>query len=179
MLSVDYSILNVALPQVGAGVGLAFSDLPWVLTAYALPAAGFTLLFGRIADMFGRRRLFLAGIILLALASLIGGFATNGALLLTARTLQGFATAIATPAALSLLITTFSDKNQRPRVLGLSGALLSGLASVAAGIMAGRFISRYGQRTVLAVGLLVQAGRTAPRCSSGSSRTWRRSWPSW
>src|SRR5688572_5314979 len=62
MLSVDFSILNVALPQVGAAVGLELSALPWVATAYALPAAGFTLLFGRIADLFGRRRLFLTGI---------------------------------------------------------------------------------------------------------------------
>ncbi|HEY0447721.1 MFS transporter [Actinophytocola sp.] len=132
MLSVDYSILNVALPQVGAGVGLGLSDLPWVMTAYALPAAGFTLLFGRIADMFGRRRIFLTGIVLLAAASLVGGFATDPVLLLTARTLQGFATAIATPAALSLLITTFSDEKQRARVLGLNGALLSGGFTVGA-----------------------------------------------
>src|SRR5882757_2566063 len=135
MLSVDYSILNVALPQVGAGVGIGFSDLPWVMTAYALPTAGFTLLFGRMADLFGRRRLFLTGIALLAVASLTGGFATNSAMLLTARTLQGFATAIATPAALSLLITTFTDKKQRARVLGLNGALLS--AGFTAGALVG------------------------------------------
>jgi MFS family permease len=132
MLSVDYSILNVALPQVGAGVGLGLSALPWVITAYALPAAGFTLLFGRIADLFGRRRIFLTGMALLATASLVGGAATNPTMLLTARTLQGFATAIATPAALSLLITSFSDEKQRARVLGLNGALLSGGFTVGA-----------------------------------------------
>src|SRR5688572_27310911 len=68
MLSVDFSILNVAMPQMGAAVGIEFTDLPWVATAYALPAAGFTLLFGRIADLFGRRRLFLIGIALLAVS---------------------------------------------------------------------------------------------------------------
>ncbi|NHW87624.1 MFS transporter, partial [Escherichia coli] len=65
MLSVDFSILNVALPRMGEGVGLELADLPWVASAYALPAAGFTLLFGRVADLFGRRRLFLTGIALL------------------------------------------------------------------------------------------------------------------
>jgi len=107
MLSVDFSILNVAMPQVGAAVGIGFADLPWIATAYALPAAGFTLLFGRIADLFGRRRLFLIGIALLVVSSIIGGFATNAEMLLIARTLQGLATAIATPAALALLIISF------------------------------------------------------------------------
>jgi MFS family permease len=125
MLSVDFSIMNVALPQLGAGVGLRSSELPWVVSAYALPAAGFTLLFGRIADLFGRRRMFVTGVGLLTASSLVGGFATNPALLLTARTLQGFATAIAAPAALSLLITSFRDERQRARVLGLNGTLLS------------------------------------------------------
>src|SRR5215210_340539 len=81
MLSVDFSILNVAMPQVGAAVGFKLADLPWIATAYALPAAGFTLLFGRIADLFGRRRMFLIGIGLLVIASVIGGFATNQTLL--------------------------------------------------------------------------------------------------
>lgn len=132
MLSVDFSILNVALPQLGAGVGLEVSALPWVVTAFALPAAGFTLLFGRVADLFGRRRLFLVGIALLAVSSLVGGFATSPATLLTARVLQGFATAITLPAALALLITEFSDEKQRARVLGFNGALLSGGFTVGA-----------------------------------------------
>ncbi len=132
MLSVDFSILNVALPQVGAAVGLGLADLPWIATAFALPAAGFTLLFGRIADLFGRRRLFLTGIVLLAVSSILGGLATNPALLLAARALQGLSTAIATPAALALLITSFSDEKQRARVLGLNGALLSGGFTVGA-----------------------------------------------
>ena len=109
MLSVDFSILNVALPDVGAGVGLGLTGLPWITSAYALPAAGFTLLFGRLADLFGRRRLFLSGMVLLTGASMLGGFAANPEMLLTARALQGLATAMTIPAALSLLTTTFAE----------------------------------------------------------------------
>jgi len=145
MLSVDFSILNVALPQVGAAVGLELSTLPWVATAYALPAAGFTLLFGRIADLLGRRRLFLTGIALIALSSVVGGLATSPALLLVARALQGFATAIATPASLSLLITSFSDEKERARVLGLNGALLSGGFTVGA-LVGGTLVGALGWR---------------------------------
>jgi MFS family permease len=112
MLSVDFSILNVALPQVGTAVGLGLSTLPWVATAYALPAAGFMLPFGRIADLFGRRRLFLIGIALMAVSSIVGGSATSPALLLVARA-ECLATAIAMPAALSLLTTSFSGFTPR------------------------------------------------------------------
>lgn len=126
MLSVDFSILNIAMPQVGADVGIEFADLPWIATAYALPAAGFTLLCGRLADLFGRRRLFLIGIALLAISSVIGGLATDAGPLLIARMLQGFATAMTIPAALALLITAFNSEGQRARVLGFNGALLSG-----------------------------------------------------
>lgn len=126
MLSVDFSILNVALPEIGAGVGLEVAGLPWVTTAFVLPAAGFTLVCGRLADMIGRRRMFRSGMALLVAASLLGGVAMNPELLLTARALQGFATAMTLPAALSLLTTTFSEGTARDRVLGLNGALLSG-----------------------------------------------------
>jgi MFS family permease len=126
MLSVDFSILNVALPQIGDGVGLGLTGLPWVTTAFVLPAAGFSLVCGRLADMIGRRRMFRAGMALLIAASLAGGVATSPELLLTARALQGFATAMTLPAALSLLTTSFSEGPARDRVLGLNGALLSG-----------------------------------------------------
>lgn len=132
MLSVDFSILNVAMPQLGEAVGLDLAQLPWIATAYALPAAGFTLLFGRMADLFGRRLLFFSGIVLLAVASIVGGLANTPQTLLAARALQGFATAMATPAALALLVTAFSDEGQRARVLGFNGALLSGGFTVGA-----------------------------------------------
>jgi EmrB/QacA subfamily drug resistance transporter len=118
-------VLNVALPVIGAGLGFGLADLQWVATAFALPAAGFTLLFGRIADLYGRRRLFLAGMALLGLSSLAGGLATSPGLLLAARVAQGLATAAVTPAALSLLTTSFSEGPLRARALGLNGALMS------------------------------------------------------
>lgn len=132
MLSADFSVLNVALPKVGAAVGLGLTGLPWISAGYALPAAAFSLMFGRMADLFGRRRLFLSGVVLLIGASLAGGFAASAAMLLTARVLQGFATAMAAPAALSLLTSDFPEGPARDRVLGLNGALLSGGFTVGA-----------------------------------------------
>lgn len=172
MLSVDFSILNVAMPEVGEAVGLPFSQLAWIATAYALPAAGFTLLFGRIADLFGRRRMFFIGIGLLAIASVIGGLATSPEVLLAARALQGLATAIATPASLALLITAFSDERQRARVLGLNGALLSGGFTVGA-LVGGALVSALSWRwaffinvpvavLILAVAPLVLRASSAP-----------------
>lgn len=126
MLAIDFSILNVALPAVGQGLDFSPENLQWVATAFALPAAGFTLLFGRIGDLFGRRRLFFAGLVLLAAGSLLGGLAQSPSILLTARVVQGFAAAMATPTALSLLTTAFPEGPLRQRALGLNGALLSG-----------------------------------------------------
>lgn len=132
MLSVDFSILNIALPEVGRAVDLDLANFPWVATAFALPAAGLSLLFGRLGDIYGRRRLFVGGLALLALASLLGGVSTGPLLLLAARALQGIATAMTAPAALALLITAFADDRQRARVLGLNGTLLSGGFTVGA-----------------------------------------------
>jgi MFS family permease len=145
MLSIDFSIMNVALPALGVSVGLKASELPWVISAYALPAAGFSLLFGRLADLFGRRRMFLTGVALLIAASLAGGFAPDAGLLLSARTLHGFATAIASPAALSLLITSFDDERRRARVLGLNGTLLASGFTVGA-LAGGALVGGLGWR---------------------------------
>jgi MFS family permease len=132
MMSADFSILNIALPVVGQAVGLSVDNLPWISTAFALPAAGLSLLFGRLGDLYGRRRMFLTGLVLLTAASLLGGISTAPALLLAARALQGVASAMTAPAALSLLITSFADERQRARVLGLNGSLLSGGFTVGA-----------------------------------------------
>ncbi|MFC8511878.1 MFS transporter [Streptomyces sp. NPDC057257] len=125
MLAVDFSILNVALPVIGDGLGFSLAHLQWIGTAFALCAAGFTLLFGRIADLFGRRRLFLGGLAVLGAASLLGGLAQSPEVLITARVLQGLATAAVTPAALSLLTTSFPEGPLREKALGLNGALMS------------------------------------------------------
>lgn len=174
MLSVDFSIMNVALPLLGVDVGLKTSELPWVVSAYALPAAGFTLLFGRIADLVGRRRMFMTGMALLIMSSLVGGSATGPALLLIARALQGFATAIATPAALALLITSFRDERQRARVLGLNGTLLSGGFTVGA-LLGGTVVGLLSWRWAFLINVpvamlilaatpfLIPAGRVATR----------------
>ena len=124
-LAVDFSVLNVALPAIGADVGFSLANLQWVATSFALCAAGFTLLFGRVADLVGRRRLFLIGIALLGLSSLLGGLATTPAMLIVARVAQGLATAAVTPAALSLLTTSFPQGPRRERALGLNGALMA------------------------------------------------------
>ena len=124
-LAVDFSVLNVALPTIGADVGFALANVQWVATAFSLCAAGFTLLFGRVADLFGRRRLFVTGMALLGAASLLGGLAVSPAMLLIGRAAQGLATAAVTPAALSLLTTSFPEGKPRERALGLNGALMA------------------------------------------------------
>lgn len=124
-LAVDFSILNVALPAIGADIGFSLDHLQWIATSFALCAAGFTLLFGRMADLFGRRRLFLSGMALLGLASLVGGLAQEPVLLIVARVAQGIATAMVTPAALSLLTMSFPEGPLRAKALGLNGSLMA------------------------------------------------------
>jgi EmrB/QacA subfamily drug resistance transporter len=125
MLAVDFSILNVALPAIGDGLGFSLANLQWIATAFALCAAGFTLFFGRIGDLVGRKRIFLGSLVLLGLASLAGGLATSPEILIVARVAQGLATAAATPAGLSLLTTSFPEGPLRQKALGINGALMS------------------------------------------------------
>ncbi|WP_405536135.1 MFS transporter [Streptomyces sp. NBC_00075] len=125
MLAVDFSILNVALPVIGESLGFSLGHLQWIATSFALCAAGLTLLFGRVADLFGRRRLFLGGLVLLGAASLVGGLAQSPEVLIAARVCQGLATAAVTPAGLSLLTTSFPEGPLREKALGLNGALMS------------------------------------------------------
>jgi EmrB/QacA subfamily drug resistance transporter len=172
-LAVDFSILNVALPRIGADLGLATAALQWVVTTFALCAAGLTLFFGRVADLFGRRRLFLAGIVLLGLSSLAGGLAQEPAVLLAARAGQGVATAAVTPAALSLLTTMFPHGPARARVLGLNGALMAGgftTGAVLGGVLTGAVSWRWAflinvvvALAVVVVGPLVLADPPAGR----------------
>jgi MFS family permease len=160
MLSADFSILNIALPVVGEAVGLDVNNLPWVTTAFALPAAGLSLLFGRLGDLYGQRRIFLIGLSLLTAASLLGGVSTGPALLLAARALQGVASAMTAPAALSLLITTFADERQRAWVLGLNGSLLSGgfaFGALAGGMLVGVLSWRWAFLINVPVALAVLA----------------------
>ncbi len=138
-LAVDFSILNVALPHIGAELGFATGALQWIVTAFALCAAGFTLFFGRVADLVGRKRLFLIGIVLLGVSSLVGGLAAGPVLLIAARVGQGIATAMVTPAALSLMTTMFPEGPARSRALGLNGALMA--AGFTAGAVLGGLLT--------------------------------------
>lgn len=105
MIAVDFSILTVSLPVIGNELGFALGGLQWITTAFALASAGFMLLFSRIGDRIGRRRIFLGGMALLTLGSLVGGIAPNPVVLIVGRVAQGLATAAVMPAALALLTT--------------------------------------------------------------------------
>ncbi|MEW2246076.1 MFS transporter [Streptomyces sp. NPDC006975] len=125
MVALDFSVLNVALPVLGADLGMSPSALQWAVTAFALPSGGFLLLFGRVGDLFGRRRLFLAGLALFGTASLLATLAWDPASFLAGRALQGLGAAAIVPTGMSLLTTTFPEGPARDRALGISGTLLS------------------------------------------------------
>lgn len=161
-LAVDFSILNVALPHIGADLGFATSQLQWIVTSFALCAAGFTLFLGRVADLFGRKRLFLIGIALLGGFSLLGGLAQTPVMLIIARIGQGMATAMVTPAALSLMTTMFPEGPARSRALGLNGALMAaGFTSgaVLGGLLTGAISWRWAFfiNVIVAVAVMVTA----------------------
>jgi EmrB/QacA subfamily drug resistance transporter len=131
----DASIVNVALPTIGNSLKFTESDLPWVVNAYVLTFGGFLLLGGRAADLLGRRAVFMSGLVLFALASLAGGLAVNSGQLIAARVVQGLGAAILSPAALSIVTTTFRDGAERNRALGVWGAVAG--SGGAAGVLLG------------------------------------------
>ncbi|MEU3505516.1 MFS transporter, partial [Streptomyces hundungensis] len=118
MVALDFSVLNVALPALGEDLGLSRSALQWAVTAFALPSGGFLLLFGRIADLFGRKKLFLTGLALFGTASLLATLAWDPASFLTGRALQGLGAAVIVPTGMSLLTTTFPEGPLRDKALG-------------------------------------------------------------
>ena len=123
MVVLDASIVNVALPHIQRALGFTGTSLEWVVNAYALAFGGLLLLGGRAGDLLGRRRVFIAGIIVFSAASLAGGFATTQAWLLTARAVQGAGAAITAPTALSLITTTFAEGPPRNRAMGVYAAM--------------------------------------------------------
>ncbi|WP_344657480.1 MFS transporter [Catenulispora subtropica] len=141
MVVLDGTIMIVALPSVGRSLHMAASDLNWVLNAYALTFGGLMLVAGRVGDLFGRKRVFRAGLVLFGTASLLGGLAPTGTALVVSRGLQGIGAAVATPGALSLLVSTFPEGERRTRALGLYGAA-TGMASVT-GLLAGGVLTTY------------------------------------
>ena len=137
----DASIVNVALPTIGESLTFSQDDLSWVVNAYVLTFGGFLLLGGRLADLLGRRRVFMAGLVLFALASLAGGFAESEGALIAARAIQGLGAAILSPAALSIVTTTFRDGSERNKALGVWGAVAG--AGGAAGVLLGGVLTEY------------------------------------
>jgi EmrB/QacA subfamily drug resistance transporter len=135
MVVLDIAIVNVALPSIQVDLGFSQENLQWVISAYALLFGGVLLLGGRLADLLGRRRLFIIGTILFAVASLLAGFAWSEASLIGARALQGLGAAIITPAALSILTTTFAEGRERNIALGAWGGV--GAFGAVAGVLLG------------------------------------------
>jgi len=135
----DASIVNVALPSIGKALDFSQENLPWVVNAYVLTFGGFLLLGGRMADLLGRRRVFIGGLLLVAAASLAAGFAANEGQLIAARAAQGLGAAIISPAALSIVTTTFRDGAERNKALGAWGAVAG--AGGAAGVLLGGILT--------------------------------------
>jgi EmrB/QacA subfamily drug resistance transporter len=141
MLIIDVSIVNVALPTIERELDFTDSSLQWVASAYALTFGGFLLLGGRMADLLGRRRLFMAGLAVFTVASLACGFANTNNLLIAARAVQGLGGAMIAPAALSILSTTFAEGEERNKALAVWGAV-SG-AGGAVGVLLGGVLTEY------------------------------------
>jgi EmrB/QacA subfamily drug resistance transporter len=160
----DASIVNVALPTVGTDLNISQENLSWVVNAYVLTFGGFLLLGGRLADLLGRRRVFMSGLVLFALASLAGGFAESEGALIAARAVQGLGAAILSPAALSIVTTTFRDGSERNKALGAWGAVAG--SGGAAGVLLGGILTEYvGWEWVLWVNVPIgiAAAALAPR----------------
>jgi EmrB/QacA subfamily drug resistance transporter len=164
MVVLDATIVNVALPHIQRALGFSGSGLEWVVNAYALAFGGLLLLGGRTGDLLGRRKMFIAGLLLFSAASLAGGFADSQAFLLAARAVQGVGGALVAPAALSLITTTFPEGPPRTRALGVYAAM--SIAGGAIGLIGGGLLTTYASwRWVLFVNVPIGAAvaLAAPR----------------
>ncbi|HET7196251.1 MAG TPA: MFS transporter [Nocardioides sp.] len=139
MVVLDGTITNIALPYIGQDLDIAQANLSWIVTGYALAFGGLLLLGGRLGDLYGRRRIFAAGLTIFAVASLVGGLAQSEAMLLGSRSLQGLGAALASPAALALITTTFPAGRQRNRAFAVYAAM-SG-AGAAVGLILGGWLT--------------------------------------
>jgi EmrB/QacA subfamily drug resistance transporter len=141
MVVLDATVVNVALPSIQTDLDISSSSLQWVVNGYTLMFGGFLLLGGRMADLLGRRRLFVAGTAIFAFASLLNGLATSDSMLIGARALQGFGGALVSPAALSIITTTFAEGENRTKALAVWGAIAAGGA--AAGLLLGGVLTEF------------------------------------
>jgi len=163
MIVIDASITNVALPTIGRDLHINQTDLSWVVNAYTLTFGGFLLLGGRLADLIGRRRMFVVGLTIFGGGSLLGGLSGSSNFLDGARALQGIGAAFVSPAALSLVTTIFAEGAERNRALGVWGAVAG--AGGAVGVLLGGVLTQIDWRLVLFVNVPVAAGAilAAPR----------------
>jgi EmrB/QacA subfamily drug resistance transporter len=139
MVILDATIVNVALPSIQEDLGLSDENLQWIVNAYALVFGGFLLLGGRAADLLGRKRLFLIGLVIFTVASLLNGLSTSSGMLIGSRALQGLGAALISPAALSIISTTFAEGKERARALGVWAAIAIGGSAV--GLVLGGFLT--------------------------------------
>ena len=160
MVVLDATVVNVALPAIQEDLDFSASSLQWVVNAYTLAFGGFLLLGGRAADFIGRRRLFIAGVVVFTGASLLNGLAQSSEFLIAARALQGLGAAMVSPAALSIVTTTFRDGAERAKALSVWAAIAVGGAAV--GLLARRPPHRVPRRG---------SGSSSSTCRSASSRS--------
>ena len=165
MVILDVTIVTVALPSIGRDLHYSATGLQWVVNAYVLTFAGFLLLGGRAADLFGQRRVYLSGMALFTVASLAGGIATDSAWLTTARAVQGIAGAVLSPATLTIIITTF-PADRRARALGIWSAV-AGAGGAAGSILGGVLTSELSWRWVLFVNIPIGVAAVV------ATRAWR------
>jgi EmrB/QacA subfamily drug resistance transporter len=141
MTVLDVSIVNVALPSIGESLHFSATGLQWVITAYAITFGGFLLLGGRAGDILGRKRMFLVGVLIFSIASLVCGLSGSTGVLIAARAVQGFGAAIVSPSTLSIITTTFAEGPERNKALGIWGAM--GGSGAAAGVLFGGILTKY------------------------------------
>ena len=175
MVVLDATIVNVALPSIQKGLHFSRSDLQWVVNGYTLLFGGFLLLGGRAADLLGRRRLFVIGVTLFSLASAVNAFAQSSNVLIAGRALQGLGAALVSPAALSILTTTFTESSERTKALGIWSAIAAGGAAVGL-LMGGVLTDLLSWRWVfivnlpVGIGALVAALRYVPESRGTAAR---------
>jgi MFS family permease len=155
----DISMVGVALPSIDAELDMSTTSLQWIVSGYVLGYGGFLLLGGRAADLFGRRRVFLAALTLFASASLLGGLVSDPSLLIATRFLKGIAAAFTAPAALSIVTTTFAEGKARNKALGIYAA--TGATGFSSGLIFGGILTELGWRFTFFVPVLVTAGLIA------------------
>ncbi|MEO7234426.1 MAG: MFS transporter [Lapillicoccus sp.] len=171
MIVLDGTIVNIALPHIQTDLGFSNANLSWVVNAYALALGSLLLLGGRLGDLLGRRRMFVTGVLLFAAASLVGGLAVNEAMLIASRIAQGAGAAIASPAALALITTTFPAGKERNRAMGVYAAM-SGVGAAVGLILGGALTEQDWRWTFfinVPIGLLVAS--LAPRVLVESERS--------